>query len=344
MNRKKNGLSFVLISFLLLAVFVCATQDIVYGQCPDGKILVKKTNPNGKEHFICVSSNAANGMLNGNGPALIWVDLDMTQNYYTETGEVFEGFGIFVSWEYDDLGRRTVAKIDSGIDGIIDSITYWEYDENGNNVIVEHDYGADGTIDRIRYFYYDEDGNQTAAETDRDANGIIDEGQYREYDGDGNVILERDDNNGDGTFDSARFYDYFDGKNERQILIETDTDYDGSIDNSDRTFEYYSKKGNKKGKKGNRKGKKGNLLREEFDYGDDGTIELITRNTYTDDNNILQIDHEYTEYADPPGLYISSVTYQYDEYGNVIQEQIFWSDGVLQERIYNPVLLQEALN
>jgi len=103
--------------------------------------------------------------------------------------------------------RKTMEKIDSDFNGVIDSIYVYSYDVKGNLNTKTHYTGRDisGASDEIITYLYDSGGKRTKEMRDTNGDGLIDEVSYYSYDENGNLSKIEDDNDNDTStaFDSA---------------------------------------------------------------------------------------------------------------------------------------------
>jgi hypothetical protein len=195
---------------------------------------------------------------------------------------------------------------------------------------LEHDDWQDGRDDNEYLFRFDENGNQTYYRIDSDVDHDWDLIATYEYDTSENLTARRIDDGGDGDVDAETVYTYDAMNNqltrteyEKGVVtevatniydksgvletVEIDLGDDGSVDDvSHVTIEV-----------------DGGIVTttDELDEGNDGTIESVSRTV--EDGKDLELWYDDDADGDPEFL----VTLTYDEYGNLVYEEIEFYDA-----------------
>nr|WP_320011156.1 hypothetical protein [uncultured Desulfobulbus sp.] len=212
---------------------------------------------------------------------------------------------------YDTDGILTETRGDDDADGTIDYISYFLYNTDGYEEICKLDSDADGNIDQIMYFSSTDNGAVSITEYDNDADGTIDTNSYakfnclplptimKNYEGTGAY-------DGNGALESISYYTYDNNCNES--IWKYDEDADGNIDEI--TYSTYDSQCH--------------LIEQKSDDDNDGNFESIITSTYNEKGLIIQMEsiNSYEYYGiSQTSQYLSSYTYTYDIYGNVIKTE-----------------------
>lgn len=188
--------------------------------------------------------------------------------------------------------------------GNIDQVITYTYDEQGNLISESYDYDYNGVADRIDAYTYNEQGNLSTKNIDSDTDGVADETITYTYDEQDNLITESIDSNADGIADQIMTYAYDNRGNLISESIDFDTD---RIANQITTYTY---------------DERGDLTETSYDRNADGFVDLIDKYVFDKDGKLVsetRTDNNENDIDDPDS---ETITYTYDENGNLVQETV----------------------
>lgn len=323
MRKTVNFLILSAISFTLLFASINIFSETAYGQCADGKILVKKTNKKGKVNFICVNENAVSGISNGENLMGEWRAREILFDYHND-----EVINQAIYPEYDENGDKVIEEWDYSFDETINRIDYREYDANGYQVLHKKDLDNDGVIDSVTTTVNDEDGNEILWDKDRDNDGVPEQGSYSRYDIDGNLISIFNYDYLRPWRDTATYFQYTVVGDQRQIYSEKYKVATGLIDRVDMEYQSYDEMGN--------------LTCRKVDNYYNEKINLVVTFYYDENGNQVRrdTDGDINEEDEVDGIADRILRTFYDQYGNKIRFEFDDNnDGFLEEVRHMPQML-----
>ncbi|MCB1688627.1 MAG: RHS repeat protein [Halioglobus sp.] len=221
------------------------------------------------------------------------------------------------TFEFDDEGKRTRWESDGDGDGIANEISSYTYDTNGNQTGYGYDYNADGTPESYRVFTYDSEGNLTRMELHNDEDDMPEVLETYTY----------------GTYGNETRYEKY--EKFRGLTAFGFTDYDASgrpvtIENTAGRFTWtYTRDGSEifrdvlpgEFRRSSLStwtyDANDNLLRKEYDYDRDGTLDVIL--LYTNDADGKRILYEEDDGAN--GSIERTQSTAYDAEGRLLREE-----------------------
>ncbi len=231
-------------------------------------------------------------------------------------------------------------SLDLDADGIKDRIyTYAEYTTpNKKTKLLYLDMDADGTVDRIYAYVYDDRSLLDTFHLDMDADGTADRSYSRTYDIKERLITQSLETDYDGNINAKYTYAYM-GSKRVTVLVEYDTDDDGTFDKSIATT--YDANGTKEtvlndnDYDGNIDKKttyndKGLKIKYENDSDDDGTMDLIATYAYNTADQIVTTSYD----TDADGTVDMIYTFIYDSAGLHIRSFIDTNADGIDDKLY----------
>ena len=108
-----------------------------------------------------------------------------------------------IDYQYDEKGRVTNTRTDSGDNGSYDSTERYTYNAQGLPATYEQDQNADGVPDYVETTLFNENGQKSGSETDSNGDGVVDRRVLYKFDTSGGLDQIDTDNDADGVIDSV---------------------------------------------------------------------------------------------------------------------------------------------